>query len=839
MRQYRVVPPDTPPVATYRIQLGPDFGFAAAERAVGPLAHLGISHLYLSPVAEAVNGSTHGYDVVDPATVRDALGGETALMSLGQAARRHGMWLLVDIVPNHVSTAEPHRNRWWWEVLRRGRVAAEAGFFDVDWEAADERVIVPCLGRPLPDAVEAGELGLEASGDAVRYFDRTFPLRPDGPTGSRAAGELLGALELQHHKLAFWRDPERNVRRFFTIDDLVAVRPEVPEVAEAVLAIAESLARGGVLGGVRVDHIDGLADPAAFLADLRHRVGEDKWVLVEKILVGDEGLPALGADGTTGYEWITIVDHLFTHPGGERPLDRLAAELGREHGRYGDAEEEGVREVLAGALRPDLERVARTAEKELGDPRGSWIRYTEALVELTVALHRYRTYLPGGSRSGEVPFADSPEDRERAVLAGAAGRAAAQLDAAGRQRLDQLVGAIGAGGELTTRWQQLTGPALAKGGEDRALYRWIRLSAHNEVGGDPGRWGCRLDEFHEHNARVARDCPLTLLASSTHDTKRSEDLRTRLLGLAEHGARWAEAVGRWTVELDGLGVGPARLGGTTVHLALQTAVGAWPIDSHRLGAYLVKAAREAERQTSWTDPDAATEAALGDLADVLTEGALGSEMASWAERLEPAARSASLAQLVLRLTSPGVPDIYQGGESWLHTLVDPDNRGLLDLGRLAAVAGAVPTRGQVWQAGEPKAAVMLRLLRLRRRYPACFGPSGGYEPLWATGRFADHVVAHRRHVAGEPGGVVTVAARYPDSRAGGWGAGTMDSTTLELPGGTWADVLLADSFEGERSVEVERGVDGGRPVELEGVVEIDRLLGDRPAAVLVAVSPRG
>jgi (1->4)-alpha-D-glucan 1-alpha-D-glucosylmutase len=785
-----------PRIATYRVQLTPSFGFDAAAAVVPDVARLGASHLYLSPVAEAVEGSTHGYDVVDPARVRTELGGPEGLRRLAVTARDHDVGLVIDIVPNHVSTAVPQRNGWWWALLRDGRDGPTAELFDVDWEPTGGRVVLPVLGGPLADVIAAGEL--RRDGDRLCYHDRAFPLRPgtDDVDVARLA-------EQQRYLLQNWREPRRNVRRFFTIDDLVAIRPEVPEVAEAVHATTAALVADGLLDGVRVDHVDGLADPPAYLRDLRSVVGDDSWLLVEKILVGDERLPDdWAADGTTGYEWITLVDHVFTHPAGEEVMTASWRTHTGDPLDYHEHEIAGVRDVLDGALRPDLERVARTAAREL-DERGRGVDDPTALeaplVALTTHLGRYRTYLT------------ATDAHDAALVRTVASRAADDLDGRGRQVLDALLEVILDGTETTRRWQQLTGPALAKGGEDRALYRYLRLAAHNEVGGDPGSWSRPVEAFHDHNRLVAATRPSTLLAASTHDTKRSEDVRARLLVLTEMPELWASTTAAWRAVASGA-VDVGAIGGPLLLLAFQTAVGAWPIDRERLGAYLVKASREAGARTTWADPFAHHERRLAALAAVLTDGELAAPVGELVTEIASAGNDVSLAQLVLRLTAPGVPDLYQGSETWLRTLVDPDNRSPLDAAGLRLAIEGAETDGAVWAAEAPKTALIARTLAARRRNAANYGPGARYEALPATGRYADHVVAFVRRPPPEQGDrpITTVAARFPRSRPDGWG-----DTAIDVPDGPAHDVLGA----------------GEAPVRRR--THLADLLGPHPAALLM------
>lgn len=785
-------------VATYRIQLTPTFGFAEAESIVPDLARFGVSHLYLSPVAEAVSGSTHGYDVVDPTAVRAELGGRDGLWALAETARGHGMSLLIDIVPNHISSAATPRNHWWWELLRDGPDATSADYFDVDWEAGNGQLLLPFLGGSLDDAIRLDELHIRADRGALEYHDQAFPLR-----GAGTQSDLEELLATQHYRLTPFDSPERNVRRFFAVDQLVGIRPEIPAVAEAVHRTILDLAADRLLDGVRLDHIDGLADPTAYLHGLRVALGDQGWIIVEKIVVGDEELPPVWSiGGTTGYEWITLVDHLFTHPAGEAPLTDLWQQVSGDTMPYHDHETAGIRGALTTLLRPELERLARCASAEAA-AHGHDLAADELLdplIEITVQLGRYRTYL--GSRD------ETDEGSDRALVQRSAANAANSLDDRHAEVTAPLVELLTAGRETTRRWQQLTGPALAKGGEDQALYRSLRLTAHNEVGGDPGRWTTTVDTFHHYNERTARDHPETLLAGSTHDTKRSEDVRARLLALAEIPERWSAAFEGWQTVLADHGLTP---NGWTTTLAVQSAVGAWPIDEQRLGDYLVKAAREAALDTTWAARDHDFESGLRSLARALTSEPLATSISKFVDSIEPIGHAIALAQLAIRLTAPGVPDLYQRSESWLHTLVDPDNRRLLDPSDLKATVDVALAAGDAWSSPAPKAALITRLLQLRQRHPASFGATGSYESIRVRGRHSDHVICFLRG-SDTAADVAVVAARFPASRPDGWG-----NTIVDLPAGTWRDVL------------------SGR-VATGGAVAVSALLGNgadaRPAGVL-------
>ncbi len=787
-------------VATYRVQLGPDHGFDAATALVGHLAELGVSHLYASPVTEAVEGSTHGYDVVDHTSVRVELGGREGLHRLANELQGRGLGLVVDTVPNHASVAVPRANRQWWEMLQHGPDHPSARFFDVDWDAGG-RVVLPILGEPLPAVMARGGVTVAGEPEPLLVVDGTeLPLAPG--TADLPLEELLAA---QHYRLVHWRTPERNVRRFFTIDDLVAVRAEEPEVAAAVDAIPAALRDRGHLDGVRVDHVDGLADPGGYLHALRQRCG-DAWIVVEKILAPDERVPrSWPVDGTTGYDFVRIVDHLFVDRAGMEPLTALWTEVAGDPRDFDEIRREARREVLAAGLAPDLDRLARVATGAV--PERGVDACREALRDLTVEIGRYRTYLP--------------EDDEGSAVIRAAAVRAMEHGSADPVDVTALVDAIvaptsGAAETLRTRWQQLCAPVVAKGDEDRAFYRYHRLVALCEVGGEPGEFGIDVDAFHDDMLWRAANEPRSLLAGSTHDTKRSEDVRARLLVLSEVPGAWESLVGAVLGGLDPE-VHPAD-----AYLALQTAVGAWPLSAARLGAYCIKAAREASQRTTWTDPVPEYEDTLQRLARWLSEGEAAELIGRFAELVAPAGWRNSLGQVVLRCTGPGVPDIYQGCETWNLRLVDPDNRVGPDWDDLAragararttdidaawpssAAAGSGPNRPP---GGAIKTALMTRLLALRRSRPASFLPAAGYEPLVISGPGSARALAYRR---GDD--VVVVVARHtadPDARWSG--------TELQLPEGSWHDAL------------------GPRPPRPGGNQPLGELLGPRSATVLVRV----
>jgi (1->4)-alpha-D-glucan 1-alpha-D-glucosylmutase len=782
-------------VASYRIQLTPSFGFAETIGLLDHLDSLGISHVYLSPVAEATPGSQHGYDVVDHGRIRSELGGEQGLIALLDAAFERGMGVLIDHVPNHMSVAHAHRNAHWWEVLRDGPGSRAANWFDIDWDGAGGQVIVPKLGDPLDEVLARGELAVGNGdlGPELRYGPLRFPLAP----GTEHL-DVAEAMVRQHYRLQWWRTPARNVRRFFTIDDLVAVCVEQPDVAAVVDSIPARLAPHPAFAGVRVDHVDGLAQPEAYLHELRSRIGAHRWLLVEKILaVGEQLPPSWPVDGTTGYEHIRVTDHTVLDPAAEQPLTELWNDLTDDGRSFDVVEDEARREVLEGGLRPDLDRLVRTIA---ADGSGDDDRLRRAVVELTIGVHRYRTYLP--------------DDAASVVELEAAFERAAAHRPSLRDELVVLVDTIRRRPAIATRWEQLCSPVMAKGAEDRAFYRYLRLAALCEVGGAPGRWSLSADEFHRHQIEAQALAPSAMLAGTTHDTKRSEGVRARALAVAEIADEWCATVRSWIADREEL---VAALDSATVLLALETAVTAWPIDTDRLTEYLVKSAREADLHTSWTAPDDAYEAALGRLASCLCarpddDGPTG--LAEVSVRVARPGWANSLGALAIRLTAPGVPDLYQGTAAFTYSLVDPDNRAEPDWSerrQLVEVARRLDGPGS-WSGEDPeasKAVVVTRVLELRRRRAAAFGSEAGYLPLDIVGHHADRVLAFARTDGSSPLVVTIVVARS-------MGVETWEHTSVVLPDGSWRDVLADDAVV----------VDGGSPVALS------TWLGRFPAAVL-------
>ena len=773
-------------VATYRLQLHAGFTFADAAAVVQYLADLGISHLYLSPVQRATPGSTHGYDQCDPTRVSDELGGETEFRALASQARAHGMGIVLDIVPNHMATAAT--NPWWWELLSSGREGRAGRYFDIDWEPGDpeltDRVLLPVLGAPLEEVLARGELALGRRGEqpVLTYFDQAFPLREPVAAGTMSP-ELL---ERQHYLPAFWREAgERlNYRRFFDINSLVALREEDPGVFTAVHELPLRLVEEGQVQGLRVDHVDGLRDPRGYLDALRRRAPQ-AWLLVEKILEPGERLPdTWPVAGTTGYDFTHRLLGVFIEPSAEAQMTRFYAEYTGEAAAYADV----VRDCKLAAARASfgsdvarLDRLFAPVCASLGlNPSPDARR--EALRLVAACFPVYRAY----SRPGDEPTGADIASVETAVSA-AAGRPGAEravLEVLGDILLLRAGGDLGA--ELAARFQQFSGPLMAKGVEDTAFYRYHRLVCLNEVGGDPGEFGVSVDEFHTANAATLAAHPGAMLASSTHDNKRSEDVRARLALLTHVPERWAAAVRRWSAlnRRHWLGERPDR---NTEYLLYQTLVGAWPLSEERALEYMEKAVREAKRRTSWIDPDPRYEDAVRRFViGIMRDQEFQADLGEFVAPLVEPGRVVSLAMALIKLTAPGVPDTYQGTEAWDLSLVDPDNRRPVDydvrrrlLQQEPAGSGDAARRG--WDEGMPKVRVVVAALRARRALPEAFDPGSTYTPL----RSADEaLIGFARGSMADPFRVVVVVPRpalddrshSPDSR-------------LELVPGDWVNAL--------------------------------------------------
>jgi (1->4)-alpha-D-glucan 1-alpha-D-glucosylmutase len=764
--------------ATYRLQLHAGFTFADAELVVPYLSDLGVSHLYLSPVLQAAPGSTHGYDVLDHDRVSEELGGAQGLERLADTARQHGLGLVVDVVPNHMALVAPENlNLPLWDVLEHGRDAEHAHWFDVDWDALDGRIGMPVLWEPLDAVLEKGDLrlGEEDGGQVLRYHDHVFPVAAGTWDGGSGA-DVAAVLGRQHYVLAGWRERDEvlNYRRFFDVDGLIAVRVELPDVFEATHRVLLDLNHRGIIEGFRIDHPDGLADPEGYVNQLRSSVLPGTAIWVEKILEGEEKLPNWACDGTTGYDAAKVVSYALIDPAIAPALQQSWEETGGEPSLE-HVIADSKRQVVADVLVPERRRLVRQARHALGDVDHD--RLEEAVVELLVACEVYRAYVRPGH-----PVDDVARGRLEQALH-VAGTARPDLKDELRQLAELASGERDSepARDFAVRLQQTWGPVMAKGIEDTAFYRWHRQVGLNEVGGDPDLLDVASpDLMHEWARHQQQHWPLGMTTLSTHDTKRSEDVRARLMAVAGDAEAWqrcseafADAAREHDVDLP------------TAHLVWQTLAGVGEISEERLNGYLVKAMRESKQHTSWLEPDPEYEGRVLRLAaEANGPGHLGALVTTAVDHNREAVRAVVLGQKLLQLTLPGVPDIYQGSELVDLSLVDPDNRRPVDYDvrreRLAHLRDGKPR-----DLDDEKLLVTHKALSLRRELRECFADAGDYRPLKSTSR---HLVGFVR--GGEVGVLVTRAARRLEV-GGGW-----DDATVALPEGVWRDELTGVMRDG-------------------------------------------
>jgi (1->4)-alpha-D-glucan 1-alpha-D-glucosylmutase len=715
--------------------------------------------------------------------VRGELGGRGGFDRLAATVRDQGLGIIIDIVPNHMAAST--ENPWWRQTLERGSEADAATIFDIDWDSGEGRVVLPVLGGSLGEVLERREISIVRQGDALEaaYFEQRFPIAGDAePTEDPA--RVREILAEQRYELEDWRagGARRNYRRFFDIDELVGVRVEDEHVFARTHELVRELWESGAIDGVRVDHIDGMARPGEYLSRLRQllapREGQDALIYVEKILGEGERLPSeWPVDGTTGYETLNDINRVF--------VSRAEADRFGEIARTAGASDidgpalvlEAKREIARTLFAGELARLAVDAAALAGEPN---VDETEAaLVELMARLEVYRTYL------GDGAVRDPDERRLRAAAAG---------NELAERVVDHMIGGVRRGDNaslaLAQRLEQLSGPLMAKGLEDTAHYRCATLTALNEVGGEPGL--AREDPiraFHEAMAARAVEAPAALTPLTTHDAKRSEDARARILALAEAPEVWANMLEATTPALDD--AAGRQLATEDAVFLLQAAVGIWPEPGdaaaeapdeewvERLADYAVKAVREGKRRSSWRDPDEDYEAAMRRACSAV---AASVTLAALVGFIEQAAARITLAQTALRIMAPGVPDLYQGAATVQRSLVDPDNRRPVPWddreARLARLERGEPLR----DLGDRKLELTRRLGALRTQRHELFS-RGGYERIAVA---TPGVLAFERRLE-EERMIVAVAAR---ERA-------MAAPTIELPiGGLWRDALSERVIEG-------------------------------------------
>ncbi|TCJ90077.1 malto-oligosyltrehalose synthase [Nocardia alba] len=769
--------------STYRLQLRPDaLTFADARAIAEYLQQLGISHLYLSPILTATHGSTHGYDVTDPTTVSTALGGPSGLKALSDEVRSRGMGLIVDLVPNHVGVADPRQNRWWWDVLRNGQKSQYAKYFDIDWSSgngAGGRLALPVLQNENdPAALTVDRSGAEPM---LALHDLRFPIAA-GTDGDNA----LRIHDRQHYRLVSWKAGVCTYRRFFAVNSLAAIRQEDPEVFEATHRELAAWCEHDLIDGVRVDHPDGLSYPSAYLTRLRRLIGPQRLLLVEKILANREPLDAtLPVDGTTGYDALADLGGVLIDPAGETTLTELSQHVaghGSDRAWFGETEHRIKRAVAETILAPEIRRLVAAIKRDGNAGSFDTLAVSNATIEVLAFMPVYRV--------------------DYAPLAGMTAAVVAEVEKRNAELtapLSVLVTALSVGGEAATRFSQVCGAITAKSVEDTMFYQGARLVSLQEVGGNPARFGHSVNDFHLSNSERAQRWPATMTTISTHDTKRGEDVRARIGVLSQVADVWSQRVRGW------LETTPAPDGATALFL-LQNMFGVWPADGRpassvpglrdRLHMFAEKSIREAGTKTSWEEPDASFEAAVHGWLDAVIDGPVGTGIGDLAHELAPHAWSDAVAQKLLQLGAPGIPDIYQGTELWEDSLVDPDNRRPVNFATRVGMLQSLTDTPTLDTTGAAKMWVVAYALWLRRERPECF-VGGMYRPLYAIGEHAHRFIAYGRGPAGEAPEVIVAATRYS---VGLGSTGWLD-TTLPLPQGNWTDRLTGNTFAGNARVD--------------------------------------
>jgi (1->4)-alpha-D-glucan 1-alpha-D-glucosylmutase len=714
--------PKRVPTATYRLQFNREFTFGQAQEILDYLKDLGIRDCYASPLFRAGAQSTHGYDICCFEELNPSLGGLDGFRQFAAAARERGLGLLLDMVPNHMGSALT--NQWWVDVLKHGPGSKYAQFFDIDWDPPTRglrnKVLLPVLEDHYWQVLKSGKLRVaEENGEfAIAYHDHKFPIAPESKASLKHLHQLL---DEQHYRLAYWRigPHEINYRRFFDVTELVSLRMQRPEVFEATHKLLFQLIDEGLVTGLRIDHPDGLWNPKEYFERLQKR--GPIYVAAEKILTADEPLPSDWAvDGTTGYDFLNRLNGIFVDQRNESAMTRIYQEVTGCTDDFQSIAYASKKKVLAASFQSEINALAHRLKKL---PRGRDFTLQDlraAITETAAAFPIYRTY---------TTESDDPDPQY----------VPAAIDNPALEFVRDVLLLKIPEREWVMKFQQLTGPVMAKGLEDTAFYNYNRLLSLNEVGGSPEKFGVSIEEFHRYNIEKQKRWPHSLLATATHDTKRGEDLRARLNVLSEMPHEWREVVSRWMQSTSA----PTP---NDQYLLFQTLVGAWndPEDGFvdRVCAFMTKAMHEAKAHTNWTDPNTEYERATLDFVKRLlaAENPWWKDFEAFHSRVAFFGRYNSLSQLLLKMTSPGVPDFYQGTELWDFTLVDPDNRRPVDY----RVRRELLARLKESSPEESKLFVIWRTLNFRDANLELF-EQGAYVPIETTSK---HLCAFAREWRG-------------------------------------------------------------------------------------------
>ncbi|MEJ7556705.1 MAG: malto-oligosyltrehalose synthase [Pedobacter sp.] len=739
------------PISTYRIQFHADFTFNDLEAIIPYLQQLGIKTIYASPIFEAVPGSMHGYDGVNPHKINPEIGTLEQLRKIAGDLKEIGISWIQDIVPNHMGFH--HSNTWLMDVLKYGENSEYRPYFDiVSKDLEKEPLMVPFLGDDPDAIIEKGELNLVTTeeGNFLKYHDSMWPLRED----TDLSLPLIEILEHQYYKLCDYRDTLKsmNYRRFFTVSSLICLNIQDPKVFADYHQFSKQLLDEGIFQGLRIDHIDGLFDPTAYLYQLRALCGEEAYLIVEKILEPGELLPpGWPIEGTTGYDYLGLVNQLFTNQKAEKKFNKFYKNLGRFNSPIAVQIQRKKREFLSGFMQGELENlyqafIGLSTDDQI--PEQNAELYKGIIAEFLVRCPVYRFY------SSKLPLA---EDEEAAIGEIFNSMPDEPEFTVGKEYFKKQL--FKDNGSFYLRLMQFTGPLMAKGVEDTLMYTFNRFIGNNEVGDSSEVFGITADDFHQRILERQAAWPLAMNASATHDTKRGEDARARLNVLTDLKNKWPKEAAHWK-ELNEELKQSAQPDNNDEYFIYQTLIATYPeLESEqeqyldRLLEYMEKALRESKARSNWEEPDEQYEA---NCRNFITE-LLNKERPFWQvfstfhKKIAAFGKLNSLAALLLKHASPGIPDTYQGTELWDLSMVDPDNRRPVDyevrLKFLIETNKEVVELPELWSTastGKIKLYFLKQLLQLRQSYPEVFS-KGQYLPLQIKGKYADNAIAFVRH----------------------------------------------------------------------------------------------
>lgn len=825
------------PVSTYRLQLHAGFTLTDLEQVLSYLQKLGVQTIYASPIFEAVPGSTHGYDALDPHRINPEVGTLQQLQHISDRLKQNGLFWLQDIVPNHM--AFDTRNPWVMDILEKGRHSKYASFFDVSWNSTvyNGKLMVPFLGASLKEVIDKGELKLVYKEPrlTLAYFDAVYPLglssyqqvlEGNGAQDNEAVQQflqqvrdmhstedtiafaerfdelqlqlasllkneqvrsyieerlakinqdpeqLLQLAEGQIYRLCNWQETDYhiNYRRFFTVNGLICLNIQDETVFDPFHQFIASLIEQKIIDGLRIDHIDGLYDPTQYLSRLKNRVGPTTYTVVEKILQQQEQLPDnWSIEGTTGYDFLSMVNNLLTHPGGEKVLAQFYRQLVPDNLSIDEQVNQKKAHILYQHMNGELENLCQllmisSLEEDSLLMAISPDTIKKAIGEFLIGCPVYRFY------GNAFPLKEEEQHAIHAILEAATQRQPHL--SAGFELLETIFLKRPLQGDKAyneralhfyQRCMQFSGPLMAKGVEDTLMYTYNQLIAHNEVGDQPGGAGISTADFHQKMIERSEQWPLSMNTTSTHDTKRGEDVRARLQVLTALSGEWMANVLQWMKLNKELKQG-GRPDVNDEYFIYQSLLGAYPMPGEaeedfgdRFTAYLQKAGREAKLHSNWAKPDKDYEETVQNFAGQLLnkDRAFWKSFTDFHSRIAEAGILHSLVQVLLKYTCPGIPDLYQGTELWDLSLVDPDNRRPVDYAKRTRLLNEIEGSGKeaisfesLWEhrySGKIKLWLVHQLLEERKKQSDLWG-YGDYIPLATEGVYKDHVVAFARRL---------------------------------------------------------------------------------------------